>query len=791
MQSIEILIGSSWFDGRMGERIRHESGSGEGRIDFSAILDTIDILIDGANVSAAAGEDAVFLMFRDMLAGCDELASGRSHRVTLSFYESPWELVFKREGHIVLVSFFRGGIDPMIEVKDGPVPFADLIGALVEAGDTLVARLEALNPRILADPFVGEILGALERLRAVVPGEAGGSHDESQAIELSFEGAGGGDGRVAFHYGLVATSRDLLCPTTPNRADLYSLMASGQLSCLADGVEVFSVGGRVFFMIEILLLLARQLLTCMEEHRDLDLVLRADALCIEARYDAGSEALTVTLSMDVRRSGHRGKAEASAVLGGISIMTFAEAVLDVARDFRRQVLDVNPSQRSNLKFEMLASEVDDLTTWKRDLTDAAYVNTSRSQLRYEMPRPTLPRRSDEGPFLAARRLMYAKRWEVEAEGLRLDATFLCGDRLVLGTRSVIAALDREAGDPLWRRAGLPGRALALMTGKTGLLTMAPSGEVTQIDVESGQTRWSTRVPPPPGRPAGMTAGGGRHPRFAVLTTGESGIVAIDLFTGESRWRFRARRGRPTGLSHFGRLIALTCHSNSVYCLDADSGDLVWRFSERSRFDLPPVNLGDKLALWSTEGDGRCGKVFVLDGMSGELLWKASTDGKPLAPPVQAGDRVILALGVPGNVRLQAWKASDGLPDWERGFDGQEGPVALMSMDDWVFVNTAQGSVINLDGVTGRVRWMHGLTERPGVDLPLNLEPVLRDGGLFVPFDTTYVLSPMDGTLLHRLEGESPVPDLLRVDEHYSIYTAEISGHVGAYGVVGHLNVVKN
>jgi outer membrane protein assembly factor BamB len=159
--------------------------------------------------------------------------------------------------------------------------------------------------------------------------------------------------------------------------------------------------------------------------------------------------------------------------------------------------------------------------------------------------------------------------------------------------------------------------------------------------------------------------------------------------------------------------------------------------------------------------------------------------------VQVGGQLIMALGSAGATSIESFLASGGEPGWSRAFDGIEGPVALMAMDDSVLVHTAHGSVISLEADTGQVRWMHQLTDSPGVELPLSLEPVLRDGGLFVPFDTTYVLNPLDGSLLHRLEGESPVPDLLRVDEHYSIYTAEISGHVSAYGVVGHLNVVKN
>ncbi len=784
MQDIEILIGSSWFEGRMGERIRLEAGSGGGSIDFSSILDTIDILIAGANVSALAHDDAVFLMLRDMLAGCEELASGRAPRITLPFYESPWELVLKREGDAVLASFFRGGMNPHVEVKDRAVAFQDLLAALVEAGDGLLSRLESLNPKILADPFVGEILGALERLRAMDRIEAC-PHEDGPPVELAFDASDEAHAGVAFRYSISATFRDLLGPTTPSRADLYSLMARGRLSCLVHGRTVVRVEGHVVFMVDALLLLARHLLGCLEERRDLDLGLQGDALGVEAHYDAATELLKVTLAPDPRVH-----AASPAVIGGVPLVAFVDAVLDLGRSLRRQILDVNPAQRSNLKFELLSDEVESLGSWRRDLTASAVVNTSGSPLRYERPRPTLPRRDDTGRLLMARRLMYSKRWDVEAEGLRLDATFLCGDRVVMGTRSLVAALDRDAGDVLWRRGGIPGRALALMTGESGLLTVAPSGEVGLIDIADGSTVWQNRIQPPPGKPVGVTAGGGRRPRYAVLTTEENGLVAFDLFTGEARWRFRTRRGSPSGFARLGRLIAFSCCSNSVYCLDADAGELVWRFSDRSRFDLPPVSLGETLVLWSADHGGQQGTVFCLDGLSGEALWTARVKGRPLAPPVLTSGHMVLAVRSARGVSLESWTLA-GRPGWRRELDDLEGPVALLSMDDAVLVHTSYGSVASLDGATGGVRWMHSLTDSPGVELPLSLEPVLRDGGLFVPFDTTYVLNPTDGSLLHRLEGDSPVPDLLRVDENYSIYTAEVSGHVSAYGVVGHLDVVRN
>ncbi len=773
----------------MGERIHQEAGAGAGAIDFAAILDSIDVLIDGSNVSARAPQDAVFLLIRDLLVGCEGLASGRTSRAAVAFYESAWELVVRREGEAALVSFYRGGASPRIEVKDRPVAFQDLVHAVAGVASSMVARLQSLDPGIVADPFVGELMGALERLGALDDrGALEAVRTQTHRLQMAHEPDLAGAEGMGFAFSMTATEGDLLSPTTPNRSDLYSLMAWGRLSCLFEGNEVMSTQGRVFFMIESLLLTCRHVLGCIEEHRDLELTQEGDSLRVETHLDSVTESLTVTLVPLV--AGVPSAEATPATISGVSALSFVDAVMGTARSLRRQILDINPGQRSNLKFELLSGEVDTLGTWRKDLTDSTIVNTESHAHRYEMPRQTLPRRDDGGGMLAGvRRLMYSKRWEAEAEGLRLDATFLCGDRLVLASRQLMAALDRESGEPLWRRAGLPGRTLALMTGETGLVTVSPAGEVGLVDLSQGHTQWTTRIPPSSGSPAGVVAGGGRRPRWVVLTSGESGLVAVDLFTGEVRWRFRTRRGKPSGFARMGRLLAFTCRSSSVYCLDVDTGDLVWRLSERSRFDLPPAALGEIVAVW-LGGAAGAGRILAVDSLTGEILWSALALGRPLALPVRTGSHVVAATTHAGMMRLVSLDVDCGEQGWSREIDGITGPVALLALDGAVVVHSAQGVVMCIDAATGRSLWSRELVETPTVELPLSLEPVLRDGGLFVPLDTTYVLNPVDGSLLHRLDTDSPVPDLLRVDEQYSIYTAELSGHVSAYGVVGHLNVVR-
>ena len=143
--------------------------------------------------------------------------------------------------------------------------------------------------------------------------------------------------------------------------------------------------------------------------------------------------------------------------------------------------------------------------------------------------------------LAAARLRYAARWRAIVPGIDLRATYLCGDRVIVGAATEMWALDRierasqvadgydprhERRHPGWNRparTGWPARRASFETGEPAL-----------------RTRIAARV-------GGPVAGAVVHlpglPRLIVVTEGEHHLVAIDLDSGEPRWRWSWGRTR--------------------------------------------------------------------------------------------------------------------------------------------------------------------------------------------------------------------------------------------------------
>jgi outer membrane protein assembly factor BamB len=330
-----------------------------------------------------------------------------------------------------------------------------------------------------------------------------------------------------------------------------------------------------------------------------------------------------------------------------------------------------------------------------------------------------------------------------------------------------------------------------MAGHYGLVRLSPSGTAGLVDLRDGRERWKTELRPRAGQPAGILVGGGRGPRAAVLAEGERSLVALDLNTGDQRWRFGAWRGRDFALRKAGRRLLVTCGDSAVYAVDAESGKIAWRLTARATFELPAVALSDRVVACGGPPGGRDARIFCADLASGRLRWVETLDVGVVGPAVGTAGRVAvlpcrhhrrgsLLVGLDldtGAERFRTW-----LDGW--------GTFALLPVDDDVVVCGAGGRLCSVSAESGEYRWSRFFEREANDDVPRRLEPVLRGGALFVPADTVYVISPRDGSVIHRLQGDGLVPDLLRVDERAGIYVAEESGYLAAYGVAARLAVVK-
>lgn len=779
MATFEFMPGATWC----AERGKAPALAGEAASELERTLDVVDLFIDGTNVAARSGPDAIFCLTRDLLVAVRDLALGKSDKTIISFYETPWELVFVRNGPGLLVSFLRVSSTTEVVVQDRDVSL-QAVGASIIVASSRLCRLACRLDRSLAkdrlieemELLSAEVRGALLATLPVPSEEAPApviyqslafdSPDEKHSLSFGFE--------------LKATSRDLLGPSMLGRSDLHALLAQGTLVAHSGEHRLVVGEGRVFLQVERLLAALRHLLAAWERDRPMHVRLHGDTLQVGLRLTRDDR---VALSL-----GQVGVLGSSIGLTDLSVEAVSGTLLSLGKDLRRAIKKVAPKQRQNPRFESFRRELAQLESWFRDLIRPSVIDEHAEPFEVGEEREETSPALTKVQLTQTNRLSYAERWWLEAEGLDLEGTFLCGDRVVVTARDTVMALDRDRGELLWRVEARP--AFSLMAGRFGLVRLEPSGKVSLVDIRDGRQRWETRLRPRAGNPVGTLVGGLHSPRCAVLAESERSLVALDLTSGHQRWRFGAWRGRDFSLRSAERLLLVTCGDSATYALDASTGKLAWRHTAKATFEIPAVAVHDRAIACGGPPGGRDARLFCTDLASGRLHWVRILDVGVVGSAVGGRGKtvVIPCRHVSGGSLLVGIDIETGEDRWRRWLEGW-GSYTLLPVDNDV-VACGTGRITSIDVNTGAVRWSHGFDKTDPDDVPRRLEPVLRGGALFVPADTVYVINPRDGAIIHRLGGDGLIPDLLRVDERCGIYVAEEAGYLAAYGVAARLSIVR-
>ncbi len=741
----------------------------------------VDLVVDGINLTARVGPGQALPFLRDLSLVAADLASARRDRGAVRYYQRDevWEVGLERDGDDVLVSVFRTGPDPDVAVREHRARGERLIAALL-------AACEAAAP---GGPRGGHAelayaRGLLAGLAPWAPGPA-----LPPPVEVTVETSD----EAPLRLGCRAPLRPRRGEATPGveRSDLASLLARGPLWLEARGRRSLVEGALVVLVAERLVALALEMLAharrgaAFARHESVGNV----RIGLRCEPVAGCR---LTL-------GPPGRA-ASAEAPPLPPEAIANVAFEFGRALTRALVRHDRAQGHNLRLGAFRQELRRLGEALRpaEAPAAARLNADPESFRaYALaeaaPRPAAgPPTPAAGPAadaapLGPGRLRYAPRWEALVPGLDLQSTFLCGDRLVVSGRRETACLDRAGGEVLWRRPTAPARSVP---SPGGLARLYADGRVEVLDYGTGEVALAiTLAAPRAGTPGGAVVNAPGLPRLLVVAEGERHLTAIDLVSGELRWRHARARGGPCRLRRAGRLLLENAGDGTLTAFDIPTGELVWRLCEREPFSGPPVF--DHDTVYAAVGDGSGGRLLLIDPWSGAVRRRVALPAAPepdAAPLVSAGAVALLVRAEGGEVAVAGFERESGEPRFAPGPFAAPAGSAWLAVDATFFCNTEAGEAAGLRDADGSVVFRTKLGD--GVNPPRRLEPVLRSGALFVPQgDGVHLLRPRDGSRVGHVPTEL-VPDLLRVDERCDLYVAEESGHLRAFGLGPRLAVVR-
>lgn len=741
-------------------------------------------LVDGRLLDLLAGRDALPLPSRTeslellltLAETSQELLGGMAGRATFQFDadREVWECGLELCGRDVLVSIYRPSPATRIATHERRVTRRDFLTAQLEMLSSIARGRRDGVPESARNRYVF----AAERLCSQLanPSLLGEAPSAARA-ERSVTGPAFGGVSLNARGRLKMTRPRLVDSEHVERSDLHALLVEGTLQIHAGGTTLSSSASQLFIDAERLVLGAEEVLLTWESGRVLATRLKLSELEL-ALYRTRSDGL-IELGA---RGGHRDAPRRRMQLVNVDSVSWVRAVCHFALALTAEFCAVDERQQRNLRLTALERSARALLE-RASAEDHALTNDHPEDYRRFARR----RRSmATGLWEHGGTMRFSARWVATVPGLDLRATFLCGDSIIVDSSRETACIDRLNGKITWRA---PSGPAACTVSPAGLIRFRPDGHLSSIDLNNGVQRFALQLKPRTGGgAAGSVVYSDGLPKLLALTEGDRQISAVDLITGEVRWRHTAARPGSYRLRRVGKLLLVAGGSSTLFALDLTSGEAVWRFCSRLPFNgALAVDQTSAVAVSGAPGNWQ---LQHLDPWTGECRWTAELLEAPLVGkhPLLTPKVVVMPVGNEGSSGAEAFDRQTGRSLWRHHADLASAASAWLAFDDLVLINDGAGVLMCLEASTGRPMYNHVFAGSSATDTPRRLEPVLRNGALFVPQQQVHVVRPRTGEIIGTVPPDL-VPDLLRVDERCDVYVGEESGHLAAFGSAPRLAVV--
>ncbi|WP_285622904.1 serine/threonine-protein kinase [Actinoallomurus iriomotensis] len=266
--------------------------------------------------------------------------------------------------------------------------------------------------------------------------------------------------------------------------------------------------------------------------------------------------------------------------------------------------------------------------------------------------------------------------------------------------NVLAALDPVTGVQRWSWTG-PTVGIISSIGALPATVYACGVQLFAIDPSDGRQLWSAKVV--------LDEFAVSDRALVAWLGGEARLTptlsCLDPASGMKRWTRRAPATAYTGALSMSSTVVAFCDSidsrrvrpERVYALDVTTGEERWRFTA-GRLLGRPIATADTVYVGG--GDGT--PLYALDAMTGAVRWKSAVGQGTAAPTV---DQATLYVIDGSHNVLRALDTATGAQRWKfegRDFRGVWGPV-----NGVVYLNGFYDDMIYaLEARTGRLLWSY-------------------------------------------------------------------------------------
>lgn len=283
-------------------------------------------------------------------------------------------------------------------------------------------------------------------------------------------------------------------------------------------------------------------------------------------------------------------------------------------------------------------------------------------------------------------------------------------------------------------------------------------------------RWSKEIPLPSARP--VVAGD------TVLVPTAQAVIALDLATGEERWRYGQDQPWASGpVVHGGTVYAGFADQSELVALDLATGAEQWQTGTDGDLAAAPTFDHGYDHLYAGDDTGR---IYEIDATTGEITIRGEVFG-PVTALAHGG---MLLVGTGGGEVYSLFRDRDGFTgQWRRRVGGSVTSLAV-APDGAIFVGTFGGPLYRLqDGAhAGTSRWE---AEQGATNLAATGGDVVGSGGAGLQqFDSR------SGSAGWNREGRYDAAPAIAGDTVYvGGQNDDASGFVAAYALSGGTGII--
>lgn len=710
MSSVEIIVGHRWKDDvRYIDSLQGRRPADSG-LDLLELRDIIDIVVDGANLTASIPEEAIFGLVGNLLASLVELIDETSRKAIVEFHHEPWELVLVPDGSMLQLSLYSIDRRRRVVVRDQAIDARAFIDAICEVAEQMLTDLLGVSERYSSDPQVRRISQALARLkrtpRVNFPPRNGQQIDGAGGPRLASTSTSDG---LTLSFRFDGADAGLRSYRGEHVFDLHSLLFDGALQAEFGSQALVLAHQFPFLAITGLLHRTRQLFNQLESHANDPFVLDEPLPRLGFSVEGEGSHWLLRAEDAEHHTWHQCEVHPSDCL---------DALVSLAELFAQDMTRANPHLTVNQRYLDFEEEVQKLRRWHRDLCG--------NNLYHERPEDYLQRLGHLEPASApaadppdfpwplstVHTLFPHRSWTLRAGRIDFGSIALTPSSLLLATPGSIRCLTPQNGREQWRHEFDTDTAHdgAIVVTGDHLISAAEGGVLHLLDRHGGELITTVDTGQEDRTLVGAACYESQDLTVAARRSGE--VCAFDPRTGAVQWRTSTAPSELRQILFHGPLICVQSAEGVVSALNPASGETLWKIRTGGTSDRAVTIHQGRIYAVTHDPLHRGSTLYALYPFTGRTIWQLRLNGYACGPPSFVDHWMVLPVERRGQLTLVGidLEAVDPRANWDlelssAGVDRptQISPVVLDG--DWHgLVRTDRAELTCFCLADGEVRW---------------------------------------------------------------------------------------